>query len=197
MASWPLKTIFVRMTQWWMGPCCSMSLLEKMWRVAFRLLSCTHNTEVSLKSQYPISAADTCRVSALKGHIHGSVHTELCMRGLPCLAARMRPNSILRLRGFGHQVGSFYSIKTWLRAIVPCSQHGKCVCILPTAAHPGRELHVLTSLALSTLNGLYIFVGMNLNRGWSQLSLHTLEENLENASQEVLNLGWQKVFLKG
>ena len=63
-------------------------------------------------SRYPISAADTCCVSVFKGHIHGSAHTELCMQGLLCLAAGMRPNSILRLQGFGYQMGSFYSIET-------------------------------------------------------------------------------------
>lgn len=148
-------------------------------------------------SQYPISAADTCHVSVFKGHIHGSVHTELCVRGLLCLAAGMRPNSILRLRGFGYQMGSFYSIETQPRAIFPHFQHGECVCVSCLLLPTQGELHVLTSLASSILSGLCVFVGMYLDRGWSQLSLHTLEQNLENDSQEVLNLGCQKVFLKG
>lgn len=72
-----------------------------------------------------------------------------------------------------------------------------CVCVSCLLLPTQGELRVLTSLASSILNGLYVFVGMCLDRGWSQLSLHTLEQNLENDCQEVLNLGWQKIFLKG
>ena len=72
------------------------------------------------------------------------------------------------------------------------SVHVSCL-LLPMQG----EVHVLTSLASSILNGLCVFVGMCLDRSWSQLSLRTLKQNLENDSQEVLNLGWQKVFLKG
>ena len=81
--------------------------------------------------------------------------------------------------------------------ISPFPTWGVCVCVSCLLLPTQGELHVLTSLASSILNGLCVFVGMYLDRGWSQLSLHTLEQNLENDSQEVLNLGWQKVFLKG
>lgn len=53
----------------------------------------------------------------------------------------------------------------------------------------------MTSLA-SLLSGLYDFVGRYLARGCSQLWLHTLEQNLENESQKLLNLESTKVFSK-
>ena len=143
MASWPLKTIFLRMAQWWMGPCCSMSLLKKMWRVEFQLLRCTHNTEVSLKSQYPISTADMCHISVFKGHIHGSV-ARWAMHLRPSVSGSWNETQLyLEASGLWIPNGKFLQHKNLAESNVfpfPAWEVCVCVCVcvLPTAAHPGR-----------------------------------------------------------
>lgn len=141
-------------------------------------------------------AANVSPFLCLRATFMSQWHTELYMLGLLCLAAGMRHNYITLLQDFLYQMESLCNRKIQPRAVVLSHfQHGKCMCVCVCDAIAVWKLNMMSSLA-SLLNGLYVFVGMYLARGWSQFG-YTFKSRIWKMSLKSLRSGVGKSFLKG